>query len=286
MTIRRHTYGALILACLVCLLLSANTGFAQGSVIGPGPRRLTLSEVVGRLTEKNAERAEALERYRGRRTYQLDYKGIPSNMHAEMVVDMSYSAPATEEFTVVSQSGPKWMVNLVLKRLMETEQESIDDKNRESVQITSQNYNFTMFESEDTVDGCSYVLGVQPKIPNKFLFRGRIWVDDKDFAVCRIEAEPAKNPSFWIKKTEIHHSFMKVGDFWLPAENKSVSHLRLDGLATLTIKYEDYEIEAAHALKMTDQNQLPTDDLPAAKSQAPLSGAPADGLRDSSPPNP
>ena len=41
--------------------------------------------------------------------------------------------------------------------------------------------------------------------------------------MCRIEAEPAKNPSFWIKKTDIHHEYVKVGDFWLPADNKSVS---------------------------------------------------------------
>jgi hypothetical protein len=257
MTIRGHASSALILASLTCLLLSASTGFAQGPTIGPGQGRLTLSEVVDRLTEKNAERAQALEQYRSRRSYELDYTGFPKNMHAEMVVDMVYSAPATEKFTVVSQSGPKWMVNLVIKRLMETEQESIDDKNRPGVQITSRNYNFTLLESKDTGDGCSYVLGVEPKIPNKFLFRGRIWVDDRDFAVCRIEAEPAKNPSFWIKKTEIHHSFAKVGDFWLPAENKSVSHVRLDGHATLTIKYGDYEIEAAHALAMTDPDPTP-----------------------------
>jgi len=75
-------------------------------------------------------------------------------------------------------------------------------------------------------------------------------VNDKDFAVCRIEAEPAKNPSFWIKKTDIHHSFMKVGDFWLPAENTSISHIRFDGRATLTIKYGGYEIESAHALNL------------------------------------
>jgi len=151
---------------------------------------------------------------------------------------------------VVSQTGSKWLGDLVLKRLLESDRESHDDKNRDAVQITSRNYNFTMLDSQGSAEGCSYVLGVEPKIPSKFLFRGRIWVDDKDFAVCRIEAEPAKNPSFWIKKTEIHHAFAKVGDFWLPAENTSVSHIRFDGNATLTIKYGAYEIESAHALNM------------------------------------
>ena len=63
-------------------------------------------------------------------------------MHAQMVVDMSYNAPSTEQFKVVSQSGPKWMINLVLKKLMESEQESMEPKNHESVQITDPELQF------------------------------------------------------------------------------------------------------------------------------------------------
>jgi hypothetical protein len=252
MTIRGRACFALVLGCLACLLSSVNSGFAQDSTPASSEAPLSVSDVVERLTVKSAERALALERYRSRRTYQLDYTGFPRNMHAEVIVDMTYEAPGNEKFTVISQSGPNWMINMVIKRLMESEQESITEKNRASVQIDSRNYNFTLLDSRDSGDGCSYVLGVEPKIVNKFLFRGRIWVDNKDFAVCRIEAEPAKNPSFWIRKTEIHHSFAKVGDFWLPADNKSISHVRLDGNATLTIKYGDYEIQASHALALPD----------------------------------
>jgi hypothetical protein len=247
-----HVHSAFFLACLAFLPLSANLRLAQNQVPGPDQGRLTLSEVVDKLTEKNAERAGALEGYRGRRFYQVDYNGFPSNMHAEMIVGMRYSAPASQEFTVVSQSGSKWLINHVIKRLLETERESSKDANRASVQITEENYDFTQLEWQDAADGCSYVLAVQPKKPNKFLFRGRIWVNDKDFAVCRIEGEPAVNPSFWIRKTVIHHSFVKVGDFWLPAENQSVSQIRLGGRATLIIKYQDYEIQARRALKTTD----------------------------------
>jgi hypothetical protein len=38
-------------------------------------------------------------------------------------------------------------------------------------------------------------------------------VDGIDFAVTHIEAEPAQNPSFWTKKSEIHHEYKKVGAF-------------------------------------------------------------------------
>ena len=38
---------------------------------------------------------------------------------------------------------------------------------------------------------------------------------------------------------------MKVGDFWLPAYNHSVTAVRFGGRAELTIAYKDYEITGA-----------------------------------------
>ncbi|MGH9681780.1 MAG: hypothetical protein ACRD4Y_17675, partial [Candidatus Acidiferrales bacterium] len=194
MTIRNFQRWVILLGLAFCPVFLASGALAQDAA---SPARLSLSEVVERLTANNALRAAELAGYTSQRTYDLDYKGFPHTMHAELVVELNYKAPNTENFTVLSETGPKWMVNLVLKRLLETERESIEDKNRAGVQITSQNYNFTMVPSQDTGDGCSYVLDAAPKVPSKFLFRGRVWINDKDFAVCRIAAEPAKNPSFW-----------------------------------------------------------------------------------------
>ncbi len=217
---------------------------------------LTAEQVVNRMVEKNQERAAALEAYQGNRLYTLSYVGFPATLHADMTVSMTYKAPADKEFTVVSESGNKWIINHVFQRLIQSEKEALDNENRASTALNTNNYDFKLLSDEPTADGCSYVLEVEPKVVNKFHYRGRIWVDSKDFAVCRIEAEPAKNPSFWIRKTEIHHVYEKVGDFWLPADNKSVSNVRLGGTATLTIKYEDYKILPAHALNQTGGEPL------------------------------
>jgi hypothetical protein len=58
----------------------------------------------------------------------------------------------------------------------------------------------------------------------------------------RIEGEPGKNPSFWIKKTEIAHDYIKVNGFYLPAQNQTESALRIGGRAILSIEYRDYKI--------------------------------------------
>ncbi len=210
---------------------------------------LNLSQVVERLTQRNQERAKALETYRGKRTYALEYKGFPTSLHAEMVVEVKYQAPGRKEFKIVSESGSKLILKRVLERLIEEETEAQSEAKRLSVELNSRNYHFTSLEHLGSADGCSYILGIEPIVASKFLYRGKIWVHERDFAVCRIEAEPARNPSVWIIKTEIHHHYQKFGEFWLPVENQSVSSLRLGGRAFLTIQYKDYEINSRQSVK-------------------------------------
>jgi hypothetical protein len=79
-------------------------------------------------------------------------------------------------------------------------------------------------------------------VDNKYLYRGKIWVDATDFAVARIDAEPAKNPSIWISSTAINHEYTKTDGFWLPAQNRSETKVRVGGKAVLTIDYGKYQV--------------------------------------------
>lgn len=242
----------LVLTCVIVSLLSPQQAFAQNQDSGSSP--LTVSQIVDQLVKRNDERADALKSYRGRRLYRLDYVGFPTHLHAEMLVEMQYTAPAKKEFKIVSQSGEKWIIDHVLKRLLATEQEAVQGENWKRTALNNQNYNFASGTGGD--DQCPYVLTVEPKVATKFLFRGRVWVNAKDFAVCRIEAEPAKNPSIWIKRTHIHHVYQKVGDFWLPKENTSDSIIRLGGRARLTIEYQSFDFLSAHPLAKTTGGEV------------------------------
>lgn len=203
---------------------------------------LSLEQVITNLEQRNAQRAAALEEFEGKRIYRMQYRGFPSDKDAEMVVKVTFHAPNSKEFTVVSQTGSKFVIDRVFKKLLEGEQEAANRDNRHDTALTRQNYSFELASYDTNPDGGQYVLNLVPRTKNKFLYRGKIWVDAKDFAVVRIEAEPGKNPSFWIKKTDIAHRYVKVNDFWLPAENHTESFVRLGGKATLSIEYQDYKI--------------------------------------------
>jgi hypothetical protein len=216
---------------------------AQENTSASAHAPLTASEVVKNLEERNRTRTQALHRFEGSRIYSLHYRGFPHSYDAEMVVNLTYQSPASKDFTVVSQSGSKLLIDHVLKKMIESEKEAVQQQSR--TELNEQNYEFNMAGYEETPQGARYILSVSPRSKNKFLYRGKIWVDASDFAVTRIEAAPAQNPSFWIKKTDIRHAYKKVGDFWLPAENHSQSSMRVGGRADLSIEYKDYKITAA-----------------------------------------
>ncbi len=203
---------------------------------------MSVDEIVARLGQQNAQRAAALHGFEGKRSYRLAYHGFPSGIQAEMDVVAHYQAPENKSFDVVSESGSKLLQSKVLSKLLESEQEAAHADNQRQTSLTPDNYSFTLLGSRPSPYGGCYRLAVEPKRDNKFLYRGEICVNAADFAVESIDAEPAKNPSFWIKKTRIEHRYQKVGQFWFPLSNKSVTNVRMGGTATLNIDYTGYEV--------------------------------------------
>lgn len=162
-----------------------------------------------------------------------------------MVVGVTYLSPGKREFVIQSETGSRLIIDKVLKNLLEAEKEESRPKSERQSALTDANYRFTLIGQEKGPSGAVYVLEVEPRRKDKFLYRGRIWVDAGDFAVVRLKAEPAKSPSIWTKKADIDEVYAKVSDFWLPARNHSVSAIRLGGRADLTIEYTNYEITDA-----------------------------------------
>jgi len=203
---------------------------------------LSVDQVVNNLVRRDEERARALRHYDSVRVYRLSYRGFPGDRDAEMTVEATYDSPSTKRFKIISQAGSKLIIDRVFRRLLESEKEAAEPEVHARTLLNRANYDIALIGYESTDKGGQYVLAVYPKARSKYVYRGRVWVDGTDFAVTRIDAEPAQNPSFWTKKSEVHHEYMKVQNFWLPRRNESVSYIRLGGRATLTIEYNNYRV--------------------------------------------
>jgi hypothetical protein len=220
-------------------------GWAQGQK-ATSP---TAEEIVARMLARNSERQAALEHYASERTYRVEYTGTGGEHAGELVVEAEYSAPDQKRFTVVSEMGSKLICEKVLKRLVESEREAAQKSNRMQMMLSAENYNVAL-DGTDQMDGLkAWVLKVSPKVDSKFTYKGRVWVSTDDYAVMRVQGEPAKNPSWWINRASFDSRYVRRGEFWLPGRNVSTSHVRIGGEARLTIDYGAYPTLEGRALE-------------------------------------
>ena len=249
-----------VLTALATLIGASHLIAVDSGTPPPTTERVPLSidQVVDNLVRRNQERAQALLHSEATRVYRVVYKGLPADRVAEMTVQATYDRPSSKEFTIVSQSGSKLIAKHVFKKLLESEKEAAQSAMSAKTQLNRDNYNFAFISYEPSNTGGQYVLRVDPKVRSKYVYRGRVWIDGTDFAVTRIEAEPAENPSFWTKKSQIRQEYGKVQGFWLPLKNESVSYIRLGGRATLTIEYKDYTLTDAHQTSTSAARNTPS----------------------------
>ncbi|MGH9606013.1 MAG: hypothetical protein ACRD3N_09985 [Terracidiphilus sp.] len=248
---RQNSGKALLGAATI--LIAASGAWASGAA-PPQPAalpqanvapNLDSAQIVAQMQRHNGLRVRELKHYRSLRVYRVEYDGYAAKIVARMEVEVNYDAASGKSFRIVSRSGSKFLLDKVLKRAVDSEEEASEDK--ESTALTSANYRFQLAGVE-TVDGRpAYVLIVDPINPTKFLYRGKIWVDARDFAVVKLDAAPAKSPSFWIDKTEIQFSNAPTGGYWLPERIRSKTWVRIGGTAVLTIDYGNYQVAPAEA---------------------------------------
>ena len=230
-----------------CAFLAIVSVFMAGGVwpenadeIAPGT--LTSAQIVEQMQRHNKAQTEGLKHYQSLRHYEVEHRGFPARVAARMDVEVNYDSSSGKRFRIVTESGSKALCEKVLKRAVDSEKEASQDKG--STALTPANYRFHLAGSESLAGRPAYVLEVEPLTTSKFLYRGKIWVDAADFALVKIEAEPAKSPSFWIARTLIRQSFRKTGNFWLPEQHRSETKVRIGGTAVLTIDYGTYLIES------------------------------------------
>lgn len=230
---------------LFAALIAFQTGLAAQSGV-PRPATdftpLAVNAIVDNLVHRDLERAQSLQSAEATRIYRLVYTGFPGDCEAEMTVRALYSSPSQKDFEVLSRRGCKVILDRVFRRLLEDEKEAASPEVRDRIALNRDNYDFRLLGFERSDHDWQYVLQVTPKSKNKYVYRGRVWVDASDFAVTHIDAEPAQSPSFWTKRSEFHHQYTRIQGFWVPAHNESVSYVRMGGRAVLTIDYSDYHL--------------------------------------------
>jgi hypothetical protein len=228
------------LLAIVLVLLAGGARPVEAQIAAPAP--LTAAQIVDEMQRHNQARTEALKELQSIRHYQVEYRGFSKVIDARMEVEYHYNTASGKSFRIVTQSGSKMLCEKVLKRAVESEKEASQDK--AATALKAANYRFSLVGTENVGGRSAYLLNVEPLVASKFLFKGKIWVDAAEYALVKMEVEPAKNPSFWIARTRILQTYAKTGEFWLPERNRSESKVRIGGTAVFTIDYGTYRTES------------------------------------------
>ena len=162
-----------------------------------------------------------------------------------MSTTVKFTSPARKEFTVVQETGSRMIRRRVFRRMMEAELDALTPEIKRRSDISPSNYRFR-FLGEEALNGQpTYVLEMEPIRADRYLLRGRIWVDACDFAVAKVRGSPARLPSFWTRRVEYERVYQKVGEFWLPQQEDATSDLFIFGKSVVRVEHSDYQIERA-----------------------------------------
>ena len=203
-----------------------------------GQQAKTADEVVATMLARDGIRESASGGYIGEREYVLENHTFQKR--SQMLVRVNCDPNGIKHFEVLSEDGWKSANKRVLREMLATESDISHPDTRPKSRITSDNYTFQLIEAGPFDGRTAYVIDAVPKREDKGLFRGRIWVDAQDYALARVEGEPAKNPSFWTRKVHFVQQYQKNGFFWFPVMTTSVSDARIFGATDVNIRYFDY----------------------------------------------
>lgn len=213
-------------------------------------------EVIARMLGRDRESHSSLDGYTAWRRYVLE--NVRYHKRAEMLVRVKCLEDGSKEFETVSSDGWGIARHHVFPRLLAAETDASQPGLRERSRVIPENYSFQM-TGTDIVNGRpAYVIAVTPKTSNRYLIKGKVWVDAEEYAIVRIEGQPAKRPSFWTKSVHFVHTYAKQGQFWFPLSDESVTDVRILGDTDLKIEYFGYLPNApATSLAEASERRLP-----------------------------
>ena len=197
----------------------------------------TLDVVLARMTQARAANQSRLKPYVVTRLYVLAGKE-DDNKKSEVTAEVRFVPPNSKTYSIKGTEG-SGLGERIVRRMLDGETQIVKDYG--ATDYTTANYDFRL-AGEEALDGnrC-YVIELSPKRKDKTLLRGNIWIDVETYRIRRMEAEPAKSPSWWLRDVRVAFSYGSVDGMWLQTSSEFSTNVRIFGQHTMTshdVKYE------------------------------------------------
>ena len=212
-------YLAFPVKSLVCLIyVAASLAAAQSNEV-----QETVDIIVGRMMAVVQKCKGRDPGFAIRRDYQLFDKKWESK--AQVVIRITFVPPDHRRYEIESSRGG--IGERILRDIVSREMEAPGAVSLKD--LTPDNYDFRLIGNEMLDGRRCYVLALNPRREEKDVIRGRAWVDTQTYHLLRIEGDPVKSPSFWIRDLHIVMTFTEKDGMWMRTLTYAVANVRFKG---------------------------------------------------------
>ncbi len=217
----------LLLPGLLLLATLASSSQTPSSAAEIGSPNLNL--ILQRLEDIQHQDATHSRPYEVTREYKV-FRGDDKQPTSEVMAEIDFIPPDKKTYKITQTKGNLSGATMV-RELLDRETDSASEEHHTA--ISRANYDFVFLRRQNFGVVPEYVFAIFPKRKDKYLLRGKIWIDASSFRIRRIEGVPAKSPSFWLKNLHITLQFAELGGMWVPVTFDGIATVRLLGEYTL-----------------------------------------------------
>ena len=222
-------------ACLLLLHLGTVVASASAQTESTAPQ---LTTIIARMAQARAENRARLHPYIVTRNYRVFGKGRDETQDQALAAVPSVP-PDAQQYAIEQASGTG-LGERIVRRMLETETAAVKDYR--ATDFSPDNYDFRLVREEEVSGHHCYVLELIPKRKVENLIRGNIWVDATTYLLHRVDGEPAKNPSWWLREVRIMLLYSNVEGMWLQTASESTAKVKVLGQHTMESRDVNYEI--------------------------------------------
>jgi len=238
------------------LVVAAAPASAQsGSALPTGSGLPTVKAIVARMAQARVENRARFRPYVVTRSYKL-FGAEQNKIKSQVIADVTFVPPNLKNYVIEKASGTG-LGERIVRRILQSEAEAAKDYS--ATDFSPANYEFRFLHDERDGSGQRhYVLELLPKRKEKNLLRGKIWVDAGTYRIHRVEGQPAKPTSWWVREVQLVLLYGDVDGMWLQTGTEATARVRILGphrMVSSDVNYEFSQLVASEASKQDEEGR-------------------------------
>ncbi|PYY17607.1 MAG: hypothetical protein DMG61_02120 [Acidobacteria bacterium] len=224
-------------AALLLTLLFANANTVAADLAGIPSERPDIATLVKRIVEAQSNSRARAKPYSVTREYKV-FGSDENRPRTEVLAQVNFLPPNVKSYGIDQSTGG--MGEKVVRRILDHEVDATRDP--KMMTVNDCNYDFALAGIGFVGGRPFYKLEITPKHQRKDLLDATIWVDKDSYRIVRIEGDPIKSPSFWVKDVHLVIDFAEVAGMWMQTHTLAIAHLRFGGEYRVVSRDLNYDI--------------------------------------------